>query len=440
MPELCITDFSCIKEARFEVAPVNVIIGQQGSGKSVTTKLNFFCADILRSSLDAAERGESLDDFKRGLARNFSVWFPSTAWGNKRFHITYYASKFGVRLLRRVKAGRPSDEVAIWFSPWFETFFRSQSRLFSKERQVAESEAQLENPTGTFDALRRVRDTAVKRLQSDLGEEYISSQTFIPAGRAFFTSIGRLMAGFEQSGSLDPITLRFARTFASLRDLRSARYSSSLINRLGEDFVQRRIDFMEKLFGGEVRFERDSECVEARDGRKIPFSSLSSGQQELLPMWTLIDYFSERDAIRRSGNFVSSRRMKELVYIEEPEAHLFPSAQGLLLEFLIGSVISERKTRNLILTTHSPYIMGQLNVFLKAGQLSRRKKRNQIINEIVPRECWLTSGQLSAFAIEGGRMRNLLDEEGLIDARYLDQVSEVISSQFSRLLQVEAEI
>ncbi len=128
-----------------------------------------------------------------------------------------------------------------------------------------------------------------------------------------------------------------------------------------------------------------------------------------------------------------TRPVRELIYIEEPEAHLFPSAQSFLMEFLIGSIASDRTFRSLIITTHSPYIMSKLNVFLKTGQLARRKKRNQEINEIVSRDCWLTEKRLAAFAINEGNLHNLLDEEGLIDGRYLDQISEEISREFFKV-------
>jgi hypothetical protein len=206
-----------------------------------------------------------------------------------------------------------------------------------------------------------------------------------------------------------------------------------------DEFMSRRANFMNKLFGGEIKFEEGDEFVEAADGRRVPFSSLSSGQQELLPMWDLIDYFSERDFMRTS-RIVTQKPPRELLYIEEPEAHLFPSAQGLLMEFLIGSLGIGKSNRNIVLTTHSPYIMAKPNVFLKAGQLSRRKKRNTEIDEIVPRECWLSDNQVTAFAIEDGRLRSLLDEDGLIDGTYLDQVSEDLSRDFSRLLRIESEI
>jgi hypothetical protein len=84
--------------------------------------------------------------------------------------------------------------------------------------------------------------------------------------------------------------------------------------------------------------------------------------------------------------------------------------------------------------------MGKLNVFLKAGNLARRRKRNLDIAEIVPRECWLSAKQLSAYAIEDGRLKDLIDEDGLIDSTYLDGISEDISRDFSALLQLESEL
>lgn len=152
-----------------------------------------------------------------------------------------------------------------------------------------------------------------------------------------------------------------------------------------------------------------------------------------------MDYFGELDAIRRRAP-ESLNYPRELIYIEEPEAHLFPSAQSLLMEFLIDSVLGGRSQRSLVITTHSPYIMSKLNVFLKAGQLARRKKKNQEINEIVPRDCWLTESELSAFAIENGELRSLLDGDGLIDGSYLDQISDEISRDFLQLLNIESEM
>lgn len=438
MPRLIITEFSCIEYADFELSRINVVIGPQGSGKSVTTKLFYFFNEILSSYLQAAERQDSLDLFKKQIIKQFYIWFPSAAWGPSRFNIQFYAGPFSARVLRRMSGGHVSDEVSLTFSDWFNKQYAHTVRTFGENRP--DDELFLDGGGQIRDAFEktyRLREIATVRMSREMGSQYLGQQTFIPAGRAFFTSIGRLVAGFEQAGSFDPVTIRFARLFSSLRD-RNLRLLSA--SRFGSDFIEKRSRYMNDLFGGEIKIDEDNEYLETEDGRKVPFTSLSSGQQELLPMWSIMDYFNEIDARRSVSGALRSRRARELVYIEEPEAHLFPSAQSLLMQFLIGSIMSSG-TKSLIITTHSPYIMSQLNVYLKAGQLAKRKKKNLEINEIVPRECWLTRADLSAFAIQDRSLVNIVDDdEGLIDGTYLDGISEGLSRDFSALLKIESEI
>ena len=186
---------------------------------------------------------------------------------------------------------------------------------------------------------------------------------------------------------------------------------------------------MRDLFGGEVKFERDLEYVEAPDGRKVPFAALSSGQQELLPMWLLVDFYTSDSGRTDRGG--------DLFYIEEPEAHLFPTAQSKLMDFLIGQLVSKRSKRSLILTTHSPYILSKLNTFLKAGSLGRYRKNVEAVSRVVSRDCWLTTRRAKAYAIVDGVLTELIDENGLIDAAYIDEVSEEVSETFSKLLDIQ---
>jgi predicted ATPase len=369
MATLNVSEFSCLKEAEFDLAAVNVIIGPQGSGKSVTTKLFYFFADVQQGCIDAAERGDSLEDYQRQLAKQFALWFPPTAWGKARFNLSFQSGAFGLRVLRRKKRGKLAEDVSVTFSEGLDEFYNRALRLFDDARSKATVEADIETSVRRdIDRTYRVREGLLRRFPSELRTEFFRQQTFIPAGRAYFTSIGRLVAGMEQAGSLDPVTIAFAKLFANLRD-RSPNSGFYRWRRLSADSRQRRESFMKKLLGGEVKFERDTEYLETPDGRKVPFSSLSSGQQELIPMWSLVDYYSELDAFRAQSKV--ARRYREILYIEEPEAHLFPSAQSTLMEFLIGSIVSNDSSRHLVLTTHSPYIMSKLNVFLKAGQLAR---------------------------------------------------------------------
>jgi predicted ATPase len=141
---------------------------------------------------------------------------------------------------------------------------------------------------------------------------------FIPAGRSFFTTVGKAIVAFEHAGMLDPVTQQFGRLFTSLRENRSAYYRRS--EKLNSDFIK---ELVKQFFGGTtIRFDRDDEYIETSDGRKLTFPLLSSGQQELLPLWmTLNAFFGPH----------------YLIFIEEPEAHLFPSG---LFKFTPGELCS----------------------------------------------------------------------------------------------------
>ncbi|WP_353471466.1 AAA family ATPase [Salipiger sp. H15] len=441
MARIQIVDFSCISHADMDITDINVIIGPQGSGKSVTTKLFNFFTEILSDFQRSAEDGLTVSDYKKQLHKRFVMWFPPAAWGSKRFNISYTSGDFSIRILRRTIKKQLSDEVSITTSKWFDSIY---DFALKSHREIAASRVELQasdeySAANALEMSWQVRSKVNAKISREIKEVYYLQQTFIPAGRAFFTSIGRLVAGIEHAGSLDPVTLKFARVFANWRDRSESHFLHGLAD---EAFATRRNEMMMSLFGGRVSTKRESEYIEMQDGRKVPFSSLSSGQQELMPIWYFLENIMLNDALEnRRKRIGASAKNKQLIYIEEPEAHLFPSAQSALMDALIGTILGEKSRRSLILTTHSPYIMTKLNVFLKAGQISRRKKKNSDLNDIIGRSCWIRRDQLSAWCIRDGEVVSIIDEEeGLIDAQYLDSISDTLSDEFNALLDLEETI
>jgi len=439
MAFVSVKNFSCIKNAEIEIKRINVIIGPQGSGKSVITKLIYFLNDIVPNAVLRAEDGFSITELKKSVEKSFAIWFPPQAWGDKRFQINYTDGNFNARILRRQIGGKLSDEVTLKLSSWTEDTFTKSRAAFE---QVTGSEEDLDLDTdfstsNSIEVSSRVRAKIWSQISATSDTEIVRSQIFIPAGRAFFTSIGRLVAGIEHAGSLDPATLKFAKLFAAWRDR-----SNFMPRYMREQNIQsQRKKLMTDFFGGVVQSKRDAEFIEMEDGRKVPFSSLSSGQQELLPIWYFLDNIMSTDERLNTRHSRIIRRPAELVYIEEPEAHLFPRAQCDLLDILVSKVASDSVHRKMLITTHSPYIMARLNVLLKAGSLSRRKKKNKLLGDIVPRPAWINLKEFSAFKIEDGQIRSIVDEEeGLIDAAFLDEISDVISEDFGKLLDLEDDL
>lgn len=179
---------------------------------------------------------------------------------------------------------------------------------------------------------------------------------------------------------------------------------------------------------------KEKDYVRGTDGRLIPLHLLSSGQQEALPLFVMLIYASS--LIGQS---------KRTIFIEEPEAHLFPEAQSTLLELLVR--MTNQKTQEqgtvppeLFITTHSPYVLLQLNNFLKAGALARDDIfDNESLYDIVPKDRLLRPDDVQAYAIREGVLKDIKSCRGLIDADYIDSVTDQMMGQFTALIDWEGE-
>jgi predicted ATP-dependent endonuclease of OLD family len=125
------------------------------------------------------------------------------------------------------------------------------------------------------------------------------------------------------------------------------------------------------------------------------------------------------------------------VYIEEPEAHLFPSAQRNIVE-LIATVFNSRKEQlQFFITTHSPYVLTALNNLLQAGLLYEESSEDiqHQLEKIVSRYKSLDVDDLSAYVLSDGKCNSIVcPDTGLIDARVIDSVSDELAIEFDQLL------
>ena len=119
--------------------------------------------------------------------------------------------------------------------------------------------------------------------------------------------------------------------------------------------------------------------------------------------------------------------------IEEPEQNLFPSTQAQLITYLLN-ICNNHLEHSFTLTTHSPYILTQLNILLFAGLLRKKGKAKQVLEtldptmEIAPKELNVCSVQ------EDGTIIDIIDAEtNMISQNYLDSVSEELSIKFQQL-------
>ena len=107
------------------------------------------------------------------------------------------------------------------------------------------------------------------------------------------------------------------------------------------------------------------------NGVEVPPRYLSSGQQELLYLILIINYLKQTSFNIEYSPISFSARTS--IYIEEPEAHLFPKNQKAILEFITDAfrVLKDDRKRNdrFFITTHSPYILNVINNMLYKGHI-----------------------------------------------------------------------
>lgn len=414
MRRLIVTNFSSIEHAEVEFRPITLIIGPQASGKSVLCKLAYFFGSLIQEQARHISDTENLDAFKIHVHEKFVTWFPKSTWGPGKFDISFYAGEVEMRVVRSGYAGQVKDWCNVKLS---KNLIAAYNRAYEQAKRIAERPER--EGTINDDLMKRYRlqDLALGYLRKLVGPDFVSSQLFVPAGRSFFTNFGKTLVAFEGSNNLDEITADFGRNYSALMERGQPRRTD---DKHISNFLERSTS---ELLKGEVIKEKKQDYLATNDGRKMPLSSLSSGQQEMLPLLRVLPR-TVRPEYRRA------------LFVEEPEAHLFPDAQSRLVEVLVNLLRLYEGTVDFTTTTHSPYVLAKFNNLIKAAAVGAIPRKTSRVTEIIPRDYWVDVQTVAAYAIKNGALCNIMCD-GLIDAEYLDEVSGEIASEFTRLLGVE---
>ena len=189
------------------------------------------------------------------------------------------------------------------------------------------------------------------------------------------------------------------------------------------------IEKIEKLIKGRyVCTSDDEERLYLPDeplqgGKYILFHLASSGQQEVAWLLNIIAYYL--DAYNRTGG-------KTMFIIEEPETHLYPTAQKELMEII---AFIANQLQSFFITTHSPYVLGSLNNLLYAANQPKRLKKK--IAEIIPEKYQLK--KIDAFYLKNGGMEPAIDNDmkPLIENGLIDDVSHELNDEIDRMIDLK---
>lgn len=207
---------------------------------------------------------------------------------------------------------------------------------------------------------------------------------------------------------------------------------------------------------------------------KVRLSEASSGLQSLSPLYVTLRYLF--DSIQKDGaSNISSEEQEKIdkrIYdilkddtlgdemrsklikklsnnrntrlvsiIEEPEQNLFPDSQEKILHQLIN--FSAHQENQLLLTTHSPYILNYLMLAIKANEVAKvitETKDLEVLKSIVPEISYIDGRKVTVYQLTlDGTIKQLETYENMpSDANFLNQHMMEINTRYSTLVELQS--
>ena len=400
MRSIKIHNFGPIKEANITVKKVTVFIGNQGSGKSTAAKLI-----------------STFAWFEKYLFRHRGN-VPKSVLNSVGFQ-TYLA-------YHRIDSYLKDDTEVTYFGDYYKITFNLKGIQFGK-----------------------------------IGDIYLLPKiTYFPAERNFVSSIKKSKEGnsFQLwSQALQEFKEIFQEAKTNLKDRKSINLP---IDGASIEYSQ----FYDILF------------IKGND-YEIPLSDSASGFQSVVPMYVVAEYLSkiteteqkmddaEREQFIKQSTLILnnpfySQEQKDILLsrlagginiqsvfniIEEPEQNLFPTSQRSVLFALLNfNNVSEHNS--LIITTHSPYVVGNMTLAIKAAELYKKTSNNDIrqkIANIVPETSSINADDVIIYEFDDKTrtVSELKNQNGLpSDNDYLNNALGDTNDLFCDLLDLEEEI
>lgn len=390
MKHLVIRHFGPIKEADMDLRRVNIIIGPQSSGKSTILKIACFCD-----------------------------------WMERQIELTQNPDKY-------------CDS----------NFFIENLIGFHKLEGYLQQETYIryENDAVSFDYSEKNKKCTFKWNEAKRWKYKRTKIAYIPAERNLVAAIPNW---YQVNMNKDNI-LDFMKEW---------------------EFARKAFLKGEQILDLPVKYEYNAynqgDRIKLENGKELDLTVASSGLQALTPLYVMLRYLTseyykeahtnvEQDMLRQNLHEVVAKECAGLtkgeqqniidtiltphhtdLFVEEPEAHIFPSTQKSfvysLVEMLNGNV-----QHTCFLATHSPYILTAFNNIILAGEtMAMSKEKADKVSVIMPKRQTLCYDKVAAFEMSNGRNHSIMDEDfRLISADAIDAASQEISNDFDYLLNI----
>lgn len=455
MKKIIVEHFGPIHHCELEMKNFMIFTGPQASGKSTIAKLIFFFKNIgalmmeeIRKNIlgifpanteDKEQNAFSEEYFKRILLSRFQQVFGEISHQNAKMKlVAYYSKNSSIKICVSQKDGE--NDLDIRLSKGLLNFIEKVSKKI-KECDVNSWElGKKPNPDekdeySIYQYRLRVREVireeGLHLIEREIQEFFSEGRdiVYIPAGRSIMTLLSTqwdyLYSTMDdrQKRNFDYCTRNYLERILKLKPAFGKTIDFLIKTEKSEEgdteilYLAKKM--MEEILQGEYQYLNGEERLKITREQSVKINFASSGQQEAL--WILNMIF---DALLLDK--------KSLFIIEEPESNLFPNAQKLVAEFI--SLAQNKGKNQILITTHSPYILGTVNNLLYARKIEEKVEQGKL-DEIISVHQRIDFNNFSAYFMKNGEPEDCTDREfHSIRNEVIDAASEDINRDFEKML------
>lgn len=441
MQHIIIKNNGPVKDFEMDVNKYNVLIGEQATGKSTIAKsiyysryfktlISNFLIQIMENGTYYGEKVEKTKWFYRYIThevKNTFVQLFGYSWElDSSFKIHYSFTEdvwVECKLSNRNKGKKYITED---YSKNLKNKIKSlqeEALLMYEESERVQLSLELGRET-------KSRNRAyLLQMVNEIFEDDLTTY-YIPAGRSMITLLSASRASMNSLQNIDFVMNRFLELIDGVRSVyqdgveNAFKYFPRGDRTFDVHDISEQIIKMQK---GEYRSERSQEvlrvCIGENDYQDIAINFASSGQQEI--MWLLNFLY-----------ILMLRDEKSFVIIEEPEAHIYPSLQKNIIDFIIQFV--NICNGNVFVTTHSPYVLMTMNNAYYAGCIADKYQQSEV-SKIRKNVYRIGKNNLTAIKLVSDQKENsidLLDENDEISSYLIDDISEKINEEYTSLFMI----
>lgn len=415
--KITIHNLGPINDCTMKLEHFTILTGKQASGKSTVAKAIYFCRtikdDICEEILKYNLLGNQLKlttVIERTLRNKFLQMFGTSKAMTSDMKLRYdYSDNTFVEITLRLRENEEyinPKYVYITFSSDIKAFIHSEQHTRCLDQNVVRAE-----------------------LNTLFHDDY--DTIFIPAGRSLITlltsQLNYLFATMDddQKHSIDFCTQKYIEKILKIRPLFNeglaglVELKSNSVN-LDKNAISLMLTQINAVLKGRYVFANGEERLYFSDNhdnaeRYVKINYTSSGQQEAVWLSNILFY------ILVTG-------IKSYIIIEEPEAHLYPDAQKVISEML---ALMSNKSCELLITTHSPYLLGAINNLIYANAIV-----DDDVRHLVDEKLFIS--QHNAYFVDNGQIQACIEDtpERLIINEVIDNASSDINQLYDKLFDI----